>query len=245
MHYSCPITVAFCFCAIVPIASGETIRWGFSPTDPAPYVVTEGNELGPSITRAIGELVANRLKSEVRFVEVPNNRLQQALLTGRIDIACNTMPAWHEAPGRHWWSQPLYRDADVVVTHVEAPTPERLADMQGMQVGTAHDQQYAAELLEAFRSGTLQRMDVRDTATRLRMIEHSRLDASVERRRAIRYHQQRHPENQLAVASWALSEMALRCAAGEHHRNIGKQAVEILDHLSDEQRISELLAGFE
>lgn len=234
---------ALCLCAAAP-ASGETIRWGFSPSDPPPYVVMQGDKLGPSITRSMAELVASRLGLEIEFVEVPNNRIDRSLRGGRIDLVCNTSPAWHSAPQEHSWSQPLYRDADVIVTRSGASVPASLSDMKGMRVGTAHDQHYPAKLLEAFRKGTIVRMDVRDTETRLRMVEHKRLDASVERRLAVKYHLQKHPDNFLAVSPWALREIPLHCAAEQHHRNIGKRALAMLNRLAKEEHVANLLNEF-
>ncbi|WP_373186670.1 substrate-binding periplasmic protein [Halopseudomonas sp.] len=235
--------LAFCFLAITRV-SAETLRWGFSPTDPAPYVMMQGGELGPSITRSMGELVASRLGWQLEFVEVPNNRLDQSLRGGRIDLVCNTNPAWHRAPEKHRWSRPLYHDADVVVIRAGRTIPDRLEDMEGMRIGAGHDQHYPPELANAFSDGTFQRLDVRDTETRLRMVEHNRLDATVERRRAVQYHITRHPDHLLAIAPWTLAEIPLQCVAEQKHRDRGTRAIETLERLYGDQDIRAVLTGF-
>lgn len=237
------LTIAACFLATAPV-SAETIRWGFSPSDPAPYVVMQDNDLGPSITRSLGELVASRLGLKIDFVEVPNNRIDRALRGGRIDLTCNTMPAWHESPEALRWSQPLYHDADVLVSRPGNAPLARLADLRGMRVGTAHDQHHPPELTRAFRTGFLQRMNVRDAPTRLRMVEQARLDASVERRYAVEYYLQQHPESSLRMPSWILADLPLRCAAEQRHRTIGQRSVRVLDRLAREQRMGDLFAEF-
>lgn len=237
------LILATCLLATASV-SAETIRWGFSPSDPAPYVVMQENELAPSITRSLGELVASRLDLKINFVEVPNNRIDRALRGGRIDLTCNTMPAWHQAPATLRWSLPLYHDADVLVSRTVNAPLARLADLQGMLVGTAHDQHHPPELDRAFRNGTLQRMNVRDTPTRLRMVEHGRLDASVERRYAVEYYLQQHPESSLKMSSWILAELPLRCAAEQNHRNIGQRSVRVLNRLAREHRVKDLFAEF-
>lgn len=239
----CRLIIVLSFLAAAS-ANADTIRWGFSPSDPAPYVVLQGGELGPSITRALGERVADRLNMEIRFVEVPNNRIDRALRGGRIDLTCHTMPAWHQAPDQLIWSKPLYHDADVIVVRAGAGVPTRLADMRGMRVGTAHDQHYPPELVRAFRRGLVQRMNVRDARTRLRMVEHDRLDASVERRYTMLYYLNRHPDSRLQVAPWALSELPLRCAAEQEYRSTGKRTIAVIDTLAQEQQMADIFAGF-
>lgn len=231
-------------CSAITSARAETIRWGFSPTDPAPYVVMHGDKLGHSLTRALGERVASQLGWTVEFVEVPNNRLDRSLRGGRIDVACNTVPAWHLTPFKHTWSQPLYRDGYVLVTRSGERISAQLSDMSGMRVGAGHDQHYPPKLIEAFRDGTLQRLDVRDTETRLRMVEHDRLDATVERRRAMEYYFSQNPDHRLTTVPWTLSELSLRCVAEQRHRSLGTRAVETLDTLTKEQYFTRLLADF-
>lgn len=224
--------------------SAETIRWGFSPSDPAPYVVMQGNELGPSITRSLGERVASRLDMQIDFVEVPNNRIDRALRGGRIDLTCNTLPAWHKTPEVLRWSKPLYRDADVLVSRTKQHPLARLADLRGMRVGTAHDQHHTHELAQAFRDGTLQRLNVRDAPTRLRMVEHDRLDASVERRYAVEYYLRHNPESPLTMSSWTFAELPMRCAAEQNHRTTGRRSVRVLNGLAGKHWMREMFADF-
>ena len=52
----------------------EPLVWGYSPSDPPPYVEMTGAELDNSDTRDLGELVAASLGRRLSFVAVPNNR---------------------------------------------------------------------------------------------------------------------------------------------------------------------------
>ncbi|SDU16753.1 substrate-binding periplasmic protein [Halopseudomonas salegens] len=197
-------------CAAPPEAP---IRWGFSPADPAPYVITQSdNSLAPSsLTYLIGNLVADQHGKQVDFIPTPNNRIDESLQQGRIELLCNTQPDWHANPNDYLWTQPLYSDADIIVSR-EHPAPDSLSDLHGKVLGTTLGYHYADALNRAFQDQQVNRHDVRDISVRMAMVQRGRLDASIELRRAARFYIRQENVSELHLSDWSLESFDLRCA---------------------------------
>lgn len=221
----------------------EPLVWGYSPSDPPPYVNMTGAELDNSVTRDLGELVAASLDRKLSFVAVPNNRIEEALKSARIHLICNTQPQWHSQPELLHWSAVLYEDADVLATPANRPAPRNLANLQGALVGTTIGYHYSSELTQTFERGDLVRRDVRNIETRLKMLERGRLDASVDLRRALSYQLQRHPA-EIRVSDWPLEHFALRCAAPKTTPG-SADLIETIDQLLTSGQIRHILNRYQ
>ena len=221
----------------------EPLVWGYSPSDPPPYVEMTGAELDNSVTRDLGELVAANLGRRLSFVAVPNNRIEDALKSGRIHMICNTQPQWHSQPELLHWSAVLYEDADVLATPASQPAPQTLASLQGALVGTTIGYHYSSELTRAFERGDLVRRDVRNIETRLKMLERGRLDASIDLRRALSYQLHKHPAD-IRVSDWPLELFALRCAAPKTTAG-SADLVEAIDKLLALGQIQQILNRYQ
>ncbi|UJJ32183.1 substrate-binding periplasmic protein [Halopseudomonas maritima] len=236
------------YCLLVLLGCSSTLHatpllWGYSPSDPPPYVALSGVDLQPSLTRELGELVGEYLNRPVTFIALPNNRIDEALDSGRIHLICNTQPEWHSKPTQLYWSEVLYDDADVVATAAGKPAPDSLSSLQGALVGTTFGYHYSSALTAAFAQGALTRHDVRDIQTRLKMLERGRLDASIDLRRALRHHLRITPAA-ITVSDWELERFYLRCAAPKR-RPGSEQLINAIDQLLSNGQIQQLLQRYE
>ena len=229
----------------VEVLHATSLNWGFSPTDPPPYVVTRDGQLENSLTRAIGERVTQELGWQLQFVDTPNARIDESLETGRIDLICNTQPHWHPQADRLLWTNVLYHDADVLVVPEGEPAPHSVSALHGMIVGTSLGYHYAPDLTEAFDKGLVQRLDVRDIETRLRMLQRGRLHASVDLRRAAHYLIREHQLEGLSVSQWSLEDMALSCVIGMKDQVRAEQLKAVINRLQEEGQIDELVSRFD
>lgn len=219
------------------------IKWGFSPSDPPPYVVMDGASLQSSLTKDLGQLVANATDRSVQFIPVPNNRIDDAFNRGQIDIICNTQPSWHTHPEQMLWSEVLYEDADVIATRSTSQPPSSINDLRGAMVGTTLGYHYSNKLTDAFESGQLTRHDVRDLNTRLKMLERRRLDATVELRRPLQHYLLGKPAD-IRISDWEIERFALRCATPrqpENHRRL----IDAIHRLLEEGQITDLVDRYQ
>lgn len=219
------------------------INWGYSPSDPPPYVAMDGADLASSLTRDLGELVAGAVKQPVHFVAVPNNRIDEAFAQGRIDIICNTLPSWHSRPEQLNWSDVLYEDADVIATRRADRAPAQLDDLQGSLIGTTLGYHYSESLTNAFANGQLTRHDVRDMETRIKMLERGRLDATVEMRRPLQHHLLSSTAA-IQISAWEIEHFDMRCAA-RPETDKATQLIDTIHQLLDQGRIHEVVGRHE
>jgi len=222
----------------------EPLLWGYSPSDPPPYVQLQGNELQPSLTRTIGEAVADVTGREVHFIATPNNRIDESLAIGRIHIICNTLPDWLSAPEQLLWTQSLYEDADVVITRQAQPAPNSLDELQGAIVGTTLGYHYSPAITAAFDQQAMTRHDVRDLPTRLKMLERERLDAVIDLRRAVTHVL---PENQSTfhISQWEVEHFSLRCAVANPTELDHQKLVQQIDEMINTGQIQEIVTRFD
>lgn len=224
-------------------AQAGPINWGFSPSDPPPYVAMDNAALTSSLTRDLGELIGATIARPVLFVAVPNNRIEEAFEQGRIDIICNTQPSWHSRPEQLHWSDVLYEDADVIATRQADQAPAQLDDLKGALIGTTLGYHYSESLTGAFASGQLARHDVRDIETRIKMLERGRLDATVEMRRPLQHHLLGNTAA-IQISSWEIEHFDMRCAARpEADRSAG--LIDAIHQLLEQGQIHELVKRYE
>lgn len=236
---------------LLPVAALATppnsvILWGFSPADPAPYVIThsDNNLAVNSLTHRIGSMVAAELGNDVEFIPAPNNRIEDYLQKQRIELLCNTQPDWHDNPDEYLWTQPLYTDADVVVSLAHT-LPEDLDDLDGKVLGTSLGYQYANALTRAFNDQRINRHDVRDISVRMTMVQRGRLDASIELRRAALYHLNQQGTGELRLSDWTIEEFALRCAISGTDQVRRSRLREKINTLVAEGAIERLISDYE
>ncbi|RHW21936.1 ABC transporter substrate-binding protein [Pseudomonas jilinensis] len=224
---------------------GSPLKWGYAPNDPAPYVVVENHQLGPSITLTLGHAVAERLGRSVRFIPVPNNRIDDALASHHINVICNTIPNWIEQPDRYQWSQVIYEDADIIINRLDQAPIHDLGSLSGAIVGTTLGYYYAPELTNAFNSGQVIRHDARNLPTRLNMLLHGRLDATIEFRRSAQYAIAQQGLDNLRLNDWVVEHFALQCVVSYPDPNWSRQVAEAIDSLVEDGTLPHLLQPFE
>ncbi|MDX5371962.1 MAG: transporter substrate-binding domain-containing protein [Pseudomonadaceae bacterium] len=207
------LLICLLLCCSCPALAAELL-WGFGPADGMPYVEVREQRLVGGFTKLLGERVAELLGLQVRFVEVPNNRLESSLAQGRIQLICNANPAWMEQSARWHWSAPLYEEQDVLLQHRQQPPITSLASLDGKTLGTTLGFVYTEELMHAFADSSVQRKDVRDLETRLQMVAHQRLDALIDMRRPLAYHLARTPDLPLSFSPWVVQRYSMHCAYG-------------------------------
>lgn len=223
------------------LARAEELLWGFGPIDGMPYVEVREQQLVGGFTKLLGERVGQTLGLRVRFVEVPNNRLESFLAKGRIQLICNTNPEWLEQPARWHWSEPLYEEQDMLLQHRQQPPLVSLDSLHGKSLGTSLGFVYSAELMAAFADGSVRRKDVRDLDTRLHMLSHQRLDALIDMRRSLAYRLARSPGLPLSFSPWVVQSYWMHCVYGPNLPTSSARLDATLQELRDRGEIAALL----
>lgn len=230
--------------ALVPLSGqGEPLLWGYSPSDPAPYVIIQTNELQHSLTREIGEAVAKATGRQVSFIAMPNKRIDESLASARISIICNTTPEWVSTPEQLLWTSSLYQDADVIITRQNSLPPQALQDLEGAIIGTTLGYHYSAAVTQAFNQQQMIRHDVRDLQTQLKMLERGRLDAVIGLRRAVQ-HQLSEAQTTFRISNWELEKHALRCAIAKPDAAESRRLAERIEQLIEQGQIRRLVEQF-
>lgn len=131
----------------------------------------------------LGQLLAERLGRELSFHAVPRKRVVEALVRGDGDFVCLYMPAWLSGPLS--WSQPFFRQTEVIATRIEVPAPQQFGDLKDQRIGTVNGFVYV-ELSQALGAHFL-REDAPNAGANLRKLAAHRLDHVVVEGRLLAY----------------------------------------------------------
>jgi polar amino acid transport system substrate-binding protein len=140
-----------------------------------PMALVQGNQVVGGMNHALGRLLAQRMGHELRYIAVPRKRVLQTLERGEADFVCTYLPAW--LPGPLQWSQPFFRQQEVVVTRAEVPAPRKLQDLRGRRIGTVLGFVYLE--LDQILGPEFLRDDAPNAQANLRKLAAGRLDHAV------------------------------------------------------------------
>lgn len=192
--------------ALDPARAGtQTVRFAVSDSWAPPYVTRrEGVPVGGLLVELM-RAIAAELDAPPRFVRLPSQRADAAIMAGDVDLHCLISPDWYGPagpPGR--LGPPMVPLEDVLVMR-EAGGPIDLTAQRGLRVGTVLGYGYQGQSA-AFASGALRREDAQDQQRMLEMLRLGRTDAAISDRRVMEHFNRSRPEAERLHARQVLSQ---------------------------------------
>lgn len=232
-----------CLSLMSVLCSADELRWGYSPSNGMPYVESIDHELTRGFVHDLGERVGQLLNVDVRFVEMPDKRIEASLQQGGIHLLCINNPQWMSAPQKLHWSPSLFDEEDVLAQRTDTPILRDIDTLRGRTLGTSLGYVYPQPLMDAFAGGTIHRNDVRNLETRLHMLQHGRLDAIVDMRRPLEFLLAEHAGLAIAVNRVALQRYSIYCSYGPALPIPAARLDTVLQQLVDDGSIQRMLAN--
>ncbi len=180
-HAAMPVALAGALAAaIAPAAADDKdIVLNYGKYLGQPYVDTDSSDqLQGGLIKVVGEELAAALGLHPRFMLTPRNRSAALLTTGEVDVILLSNPAWLADSERFVWTQPLFRESEVVVALASAPV-RTLADLKGKRIGTTLGFKYFGPIGEMLSRGELQRDDASSVRNSLQMLKGGRVDCVI------------------------------------------------------------------
>jgi polar amino acid transport system substrate-binding protein len=165
-----------------PAPAPAALRVGYSSMYTMPLAQYDGQgALIGGLTLDISKAMAEQLQMLLRTVSLLRKRLEKGLLQGDLDLVCYLNPKWVEVPDAFLWMPALFRGETVLVTLLDVPRFNTLADFHGKTIGSVLGYFYP-NLDEAVQAGRLKREDALDLDKSYRKLELKRVDAVVDNR---------------------------------------------------------------
>lgn len=200
-------------------AHADALRVGVTENDAAPLVIfqrTPQLQLSGGLWKDMLDEVGRQLGREIRYVPLPRKRLNRELQQGRIDMVCNTNPAWWHEPQLYQWSQPLSEQVERLVSPVGSPLQiNSHAQLKGLRIGTVIGYRYP-QLDEAFAAGA-QRVDQQQANLQLRATASAVVDVAVIDELSYGWWQAQHANeaSQVMLQPLVLARSPLSCALSQ------------------------------
>ena len=144
----------------------------------------------------VGKLIAEGLGVAPEFQEVPWESILAGVDSGRFDIACNGVGYTAERAPSYAFTEPyLYTDA-VLVVRSDNEDIKELEDLEGKKTSNSPNSTYA-EMAESV-GATVEYVDT--LGETMMMLEHGRVDATINAKASVEDYLKEHPEANIKIA---------------------------------------------
>lgn len=164
-----PLLLSLC---PLPAAAATVLRVALSESSSMPLQQLEHGVVVRGILKDLGEALAQQLQREVVWRALPRKRLERALTIGDADILCYSRPEWLSA--QVYWSRPILRNSDIVVTRGDIAKPRSLAQLADRRLGTITGFLYPP--VEDTLGAHFARDDSHDELSNIRKLQARRVD---------------------------------------------------------------------
>lgn len=205
------------------------LRVGVSESDAAPIVVLNAQrQLSSGLSKELGEALARVLDTRAQFVVLSRNRVEPALQSGKIDLICNSNPAWFINADRYGWTRDFYPQIERVVTLQNHPRTIRSSDdLAALRLGVIRGYHYPA-LEPLWQNHTAERANHPHLDSSLKALGLGMVDAVISSELELAAWAKRNPQpgQQLRMQPWIISTLQTKCAVAPE----GQYSVSALDH---------------
>jgi ABC-type amino acid transport substrate-binding protein len=206
----CLFALASCTAQAAPL-----LRIGVSDSDAAPIVVLNARrELASGLSKDLGEALARALDTHPGFVVLSRNRVEPALQSSKIDIICNSNPAWFASSDRYGWTRDVYPQIERIVTLKNHPRAiNSVDDLAALRIGVIRGYRYPT-LETVWQNQTAQRAIHPHVDSSLKALSLNMVDAVVSSELELAAWAKLNPaqSKQIHMQPWIVSAMPTRCA---------------------------------
>lgn len=200
-----------------------------------------GGLLQAGMLKDIGDRLAQRLNLKPRYLPTPSRRVSETLRKGEADLVCYVLPGWLD--GEFRWTVPVLPNAEVVAARPEMPDIQRLADLEGQQVGTVIGYGYKHMLPSPDAPLPFLRQDALNLRANLDKLAAGRMGYAISEELTLRDYVQRHPKSRLRVAL-TVARYTAQCAQSLRSRLDFEAINQQLAAMVREGEIRQMLARY-
>ncbi len=193
----------------LPLSAAELI-FGITNAHKMPWVRLVNDEAHGGLLVEIGALMAQALHHDVRFVMVPRKRVEVMLQQHDIDLICNYRPQWFDEPAKVFWSGPVLRQGDVVVSLRARGLAVTAADLANKKISMTLGYHYP-ELQKLMANHPFSRIDVKYEELTIQQVMTGLADYAVLNSYMFDWYVHEHPQHPFTTATF-VSTFDFECA---------------------------------
>lgn len=203
--------VALLLAMIFP-ASAQPLRFVVSTSYSMPYGKYESEKLVGGLIFDLGTELAKSLGMTLEFIELPRKRIDDASLSGKVDVRCHTNPKWSSIAEQFVWSDPLFEMSDIVFAGEANPPLANLSDITSPTIISAVLGYSYPGLDAAFAAGRLKREDTFDQDKVMLKVSAGRTPYGVSNNLALDWYRRTTPMHRLADWQLVIEKVGFYCA---------------------------------
>ncbi|MFN4238730.1 MAG: substrate-binding periplasmic protein [Vogesella sp.] len=204
------------------------LRIGVAESDAAPIVVLNAQrQLASGLSKDLGDALARALSTRASFTVLSRNRVEPALQSGKVDLICNSNPAWFANSSRYGWTRDFYPQIERIVTLKTHPRTINSSDeLAALRIGVIRGYHYPT-LEPLWQSQRAERANHPHLDSSLKALGLGMADAVVSSELELAAWVKQNPQagQQLRMQPWVVSVMPTKCAVAPG----GKYSVAVLN----------------
>ncbi len=158
---------------------GDTLSVAFGEYNDEPLIFTDSSgAVTGGIFAEIMDSLSSRSNTDYRLRNIPRKRLEQYLISGKLDLYLKMNPKWVSDSTHFLWSVPLFQENDILVSRSSQPLQFN-DSLQHKKIGTILGFYYPT-LQQKFESGLLIRTDAHSFKANMGKLKLNRVDAVVD-----------------------------------------------------------------
>ncbi len=198
-------------CHALP-SHAQDLLIAFEPSHSEPYVIMNGNELANSLTKSLGDAIAQAAGMTAVYQITSRARIEKDTELGIVHMNCLTTPQWFKNPQSVLWSVPLLNEEERYLLPHEAADIVTQIDLDGRSIGLIRNYRYPS-LEEGLATGRFTRDDSMNVQQAYRKLKRGRIDAMLAKDIQINYLMKNDPTaRQFKLATRVESRNTLLCA---------------------------------
>lgn len=170
--------------------------------------------LGGGLQKEFGDRMAQLLEANPVYQPYSRRRIENAVISGEVDLLCYTSPKWLERPSEVIWSIPTVPQIERIAMLTGKIMPENFPEqLLGKKLATQLGYRYP-EIEQLVANGQIKRVDQANVPGMFRMVELGGADALVAAETEIEGFFKKNPEKRplFQVSKSAFSNLSTQCA---------------------------------
>lgn len=159
--------------------SSFALKISYHAGNSAPYAMTRDGYLVGGIIKDLGEELGKILKTNIEFHFTSRGRMEKEILSGKSHLYMIFNPAWSHNKDMFLWSDPLFQERDIIVTHKKNKFDvAKRSDLYGKRLGTIYKYIYP-DLESDFAKGRIIRDDIYRLEQNFGRLDKGNIDAFI------------------------------------------------------------------
>ncbi|MCX4026396.1 transporter substrate-binding domain-containing protein [Endozoicomonas sp. SM1973] len=224
-------------------ATSNQVNIGYVEHGPPFHQLTNGKLTGGLVYDVASAIAANTGK-QAYFMNLPTNRVDDFLVTGKTAMICFHNPMWVRSPKRFHWGPVMFYRKEYFIIRNASPDIFDHQQLRGKSIATHLGYTYSKKTMALFKEGLTTRINKQKTALLYRLLKLNRVNALVDNEISFNYLKKQGVASGLRLSSLVDKKYPLHCAFSKNSPAIAKQLINAAHKMLEDKSMLSILRKY-